>query len=77
MSHFYGVLQGNRGEATRCGTKSSGIETYTASFAGAIHVRVYFNETDGRDWCVISKTKWHGGGINKVIYRGPVGDEDF
>lgn len=25
MSHFYSRIQGHRGEATRCGTKSSGI----------------------------------------------------
>ena len=28
MSHFYGVLGGSRGEATRCGTKKSGLVTY-------------------------------------------------
>jgi len=26
MAHFYGSIQGNRGEATRMGTKTSGIE---------------------------------------------------
>lgn len=26
MAHFYGTLNGNRGEATRLGTKASGIE---------------------------------------------------
>lgn len=25
MSHFYGKLQGNKGEATRCGTRNSGL----------------------------------------------------
>lgn len=26
MSHFYSIIQGHRGEATRTGTKSSGIK---------------------------------------------------
>ncbi|MHB8098117.1 MAG: hypothetical protein ACYDD5_00830 [Sulfuricurvum sp.] len=30
MSHYYSRIQGHRGEATRCGTKSSGI-TATAT----------------------------------------------
>ncbi len=28
MSHFYGDLQGSRGSATRCGTRSSGISSH-------------------------------------------------
>jgi len=51
MSHFYGTLQGNRGEATRCGTKKSGIETYAASWKGAIRCHTYIN-AKGQD-CVI------------------------
>ena len=30
MAHFYGTTQGHRGEATRCGTKNSGL-TATAN----------------------------------------------
>ena len=26
MSHFYASIEGNRSEATRCGTKSSGMQ---------------------------------------------------
>jgi hypothetical protein len=28
MAHFYGDMQGSRGQATRCGTKQSGIHAH-------------------------------------------------
>jgi hypothetical protein len=28
MAHFYGRIQGNRGKATRCGSKASGFEGF-------------------------------------------------
>ena len=47
MSHFYGTLQGSRGEATRCGTANSGLVTYAAGWKGAICVHV--TECNGQD----------------------------
>lgn len=41
MAHFYGTLQGNRGEASRLGTKDSGITTYAASWEGAVRVHIW------------------------------------
>lgn len=38
MSHFYGTVQGNRGEATRGGSKNSGMDTATASWEGSVQV---------------------------------------
>lgn len=32
MSHFYGYLQGHRGEATRCGSANSGITSTIKSW---------------------------------------------
>lgn len=40
MSHFYGSIQGTRGEATRCGSKSSGYRATIAGWGGAIQVRL-------------------------------------
>lgn len=71
MSHFYGTLQGSRGEATRCGTKQSGITTYAASRAGAICVDVY--EENGVDRFVVVQVPWAGNGIAKPIARGILG----
>lgn len=72
MSHFYGSLQGGRGEATRCGHKNSGIRTTAASWKGAISVEI--QHVDGEDIAVVSMHRWHGNGNNKVIYRGPIGE---
>lgn len=72
MSHFYGTLQGNRGEATRCGTKSSRMETYCASWDGAIRCCAYVNP-EGVDCVRVEMTTWHGAGENVLLYDGPIG----
>ena len=70
MSHFYGTLKGSRGEATRGGTKSSGMTTYTAGWRGAVHVEVY-TQADGRDAFMVSLVPWQGsGGESVVLARG-------
>jgi hypothetical protein len=74
MAHFYGTLKGSRGEATRCGTKSSGMDTVAASWQGA--VKVYLYEKDGTDMARVELAPWHGAGTRKVIYEGPVGGEE-
>ena len=72
MSHFYGTLQGNRGRATRCGSKKSGMQTYCASWDGAIVCSTYINEK-GEDCVKVEKTTWQGQGENKVLYDGLIG----
>ena len=49
MSHYYGTLQGSRGEATRQGHKSSGIRTNTACWSGTIFTRLWYNEETEED----------------------------
>ena len=71
MSQFYGTLQGNRGKASRCGSKSSGITTYATSGSGAVRVEVYEDST-GREMTLVELVKWHGAGSNQVLYEGPV-----
>lgn len=71
MAHFYGTLQGGRGEATRLGHVNSGIETVAASWEGAIRVRLYIK--DGEDWADVQMCTWRGHGENATLYRGPVG----
>ena len=70
MSHFYGVLKGSRGEATRCATKSSGISTTTAGWQGAINVQVW-HSAGGRDMYRISLEPWQGsGGHSRLLAAG-------
>jgi len=70
MSHFYGVLQGSRGRATRCGTRGSGMQTTAASWQGCVTVSLY--ERDGRDYARVQLGRWHGAGTDQLIYDGPV-----
>lgn len=71
MSHFYGTLQGARGEATRCGHKNSGMETYAASWNGAIRT-VLFHE-DGKDKFRVEMVEWRGSGKYRLLAIGEVG----
>ena len=36
MATFYGSIKGGRGEATRCGTKNSGIKASVQSWNGSV-----------------------------------------
>lgn len=72
MSHFYGTLQGNRGEATRCGSKASGIVAHAASWQGAVRAYVYYNKEYDQDWAKVSLVPWSYAGVNRLLYHGPV-----
>jgi hypothetical protein len=73
MSHFYGTLKGNKGEATRAGSKNSGIITYAASWRGAIVTRVYHDEKTDEDVFTVSQTTWQGSGIQEALAQGVIG----
>lgn len=76
MSHFYGTLNGNRGEATRRGNKESGMLTFCASWNGAIRCHAYVKRNERgeeTDYVRISMTTWHGAGEVVLIYDGPIG----
>ena len=45
MAHFYGNLKGSRGEATRCGTRQSGIMVSARSWNGSVSVEMGEGET--------------------------------
>ncbi len=73
MSHFYGTLNGSRGEATRCGTKQSGVRTIAASWKGAIQVDL-FHHSDGTDRFEIRMIPWENVGEQMLIACGKVGE---
>jgi len=54
MSHFYGSLKGSRGEATRQGTRASGITSHTRGWH--LGVRVDMTEHNGQDEATITLT---------------------
>lgn len=71
MSHFYGTLRGSRGQATRQGTRVSGVETVAASWKGCIRVRMF--ERDGEDCFTVSQEQWHGSGVYEILAEGVIG----
>ena len=73
MSHFYGTVQGNRGQGTRCGTKASGMDVTAASWNGAIETELYVDEK-GRDCYVVREVFWCGRGQYRMIARGVIGE---
>jgi hypothetical protein len=73
MAHFYGTLNGSRGEATRCGTKNSGMRAVAASWSGAVESELFVDPATGEDFVEVSLIPWHGVGVREIIYRGPVG----
>ena len=72
MAHFYATLRGNRGKASRVGTKSSGIAATVASWQGAVSVRLWHDRATHRDMADVSLIPWHGAGDSIPLYAGPV-----
>ena len=46
MSTFYGTLTGNKGTATRCGTKDSGIRASVQSWKGSVITALNYDGDD-------------------------------
>ena len=74
MAHFLGTVQGARGEASRLGSKNSGLRTCAASWQGS--VRVYLWDDNGTDKVQAMLEPWHGKGETRELYCGPVSGKD-
>ena len=74
MAHFYSTIQGQAGEATRRGSKSSGIEVTAASWSGAVAVTLWHDERTGQDRYRVEARPWHGQGERGVLAEGVVGE---
>lgn len=74
MAHFYGTLQGSRGEATRLGTKNSGMHVKACSYEGAIRTVLNYDAQLGCDIATVTMTRHMGSGTERVLYEGPVGE---
>lgn len=69
MAHFYGDIQGNRGQATRMGTKSSGIDGHIRGWNIGAKVYCQYNEKTGKDEVTVYIT----GGSNRSGYDSMIG----
>ena len=72
MAQFWGTIKGARGEASRLGHKASGLDTYAASWQGAVSVRLWHDAKTGRDMAQVELTTHHSAGVHRSLYRGPV-----
>lgn len=83
MSHFYGIIKGTRGEATRCGDMKSGYRAQIAGWGGCIDVRLSHNRLTGEDRFAVWLTPWgNGNGAAILLAAGKlqldhVRDEGF
>jgi hypothetical protein len=71
MAHFYGITKGSRGEASRLGSKVSGLEVQAASWSGKVVVSLWCRY-DGVDMATVSLAPHHGNGTSRTLYDGPV-----
>ncbi len=63
MAHFYGSVEGSRGEATRCGTKNSGITAHARGWDIGGHISMGYQvdtEEDAVEFLITSGS--NGGG---------------
>ena len=75
MGYFRGTLQGNRGGASRLGTRGSGLHVTAASWSGAVGVSLWHNGETGVDMAEV-RLEQHVNGAGacpaRVLYHGPV-----
>ena len=67
MAHFYGEIQGKRGEATRIGTKDSGFRGHIRGWHVGGSVNCHYNESKDRDEVSIYATKGSNGGSSEHL----------
>ena len=62
--------------ATRQGHKSTGLETYCASWSGAVRCYAYYDEKTEIDMVRVELTQWHSIGQwpARILYEGPIGE---
>ena len=70
MSKFYGMIQGNRGVATRGGSKNSGYMASCQSYDGSVITRMWY---DDNDKLVVSLEVSDGShSFGDTIFRGSI-----
>lgn len=74
MSHYYARIKGTRGEATRCGSKSSGIWGHICGWNVGARVEIYierftniYGEQEERDVVRVFKTGGTNRGDGEII----------
>jgi hypothetical protein len=72
MAQFRGWIKGQRGQASRLGSKASGLDANLASWQGSVSVSLWTTE-DGVDMArVWLAPHTNGAGISQLLYDGPI-----
>ena len=76
MAQFRGLIEGQRGPATRLGSKGSGLQVEAQSWQGKVVVRLWHDAGRGVDMATVELAQHtNGAGAERTIYCGPVGGE--
>jgi hypothetical protein len=67
MAHFRGTIRGQRGQASRLGSKASGLAVVAQSWEGQIKVTLWHTTAGDKVEVVLSR---HGGSDSKLLYHG-------
>jgi len=67
MAHFYASIQGNRGEATRMGTKNSGIKGHIRGWCVGARVICSHDKKTGKDTVRVWKTGGSHGALTSEL----------
>ena len=67
MAHYYSRIKGNKGEATRCGTRSSGITARADSWSTGAITTINYNTTINADVVTLYATEGSGDSYGKRI----------
>lgn len=72
MSHFYGTVQGGRGQAHRCGHKTSGLRVSAKTWQREVQTHLYHR--DGIDYARVILLSNDAGKPVKVLFDGRLDD---
>ena len=67
MSYFYGTIQGHRGQATRCGAKSSGLCATANSYTVGAEVTINYSSKLGADVVTVYSTRGSNGSRSRML----------
>ena len=66
MGHFYGTVQGNRGETSRTGSKNSGIKGHLRGWKSGVRIVGQYNNEKEQDEFIVYATFGSDGEKNKL-----------
>jgi len=67
MAQFYAEIEGNRGPASRMGSKGSGIWSHTRGWHVGCKVRCHYDEETDSDVVQVYRTSGSSGGASDVL----------